>query len=104
MGADAMTKAELVARIADQTQLTRQQITMIVDIFLQCIIDALRGDDKVELRGFGSFRCRHRQPRTGRNPKTGMPVQVPAKTMPFFKASKAVQENLNAPEPVSPQL
>jgi integration host factor subunit beta len=96
-----MTKAELVTRVATQTQLTKRQSAVIVDVFLQSIMDALRTGDKVELRGFGSFRCRHRQPRTGRNLKTGAPVQVPAITVPFFQASKAVHARLNPSSTVS---
>ena len=96
-----MTKAEIVERVATQTQLPKQQAAEIVEVFVQCIMDALRAGDKVELRGFGSFRCRHQRPRTGRNPKTGVAVQVPAKMMPFFKASKAVHARLNSLEPVT---
>jgi integration host factor subunit beta len=91
-----MTKAELVARVALQTQLSQQQVAAILEGVVQCIIDALRSGDKVELRRFGSFRCRHRRPRTGRNPKTGVAVQVPAQRIPAFKASQAVHVRLNA--------
>ena len=91
-----MTKAEFVERVATQTQLPKQQAVEIVEIFVRCIMDALRTGDKVELRGFGSFRCRQRRPRTGRNLKTGVTVQVPAQRMPYFKASKAVHARLNS--------
>ena len=92
-----MTKAEIVARVAAQTQLTQQQTAVVVERVLQSIMDALQEGDKVELRGFGSFRCCHRQPRTGRNPKIGSPVQVPATTVPAFKAGKAPRTLLEAP-------
>jgi integration host factor subunit beta len=91
-----MTKAELVEQVATQTQLPTQQAVERVEIFVRCIMDALRTGDKVELRGFGSFRCRQRRPRTGRNPKTGVTVQVPAQRLPYFKASKAMHAHLNA--------
>ena len=91
-----MTKAKIVEQVATQTQLPKQQAAEIVEIFVQCIVDALRTGDKVELRGFGSFRCRYRRPRTSRNPKTGVAVQVPAKRIPGFKASKAVHARLNS--------
>ncbi len=81
-----MTRAELVARVATQTHLTKKQTESIVDVFLTSIIEALGKGEKVELRGFGSFRVRHRPARKGRNPKTGDEVSVPAKRMPFFKA------------------
>jgi integration host factor subunit beta len=96
-----MTKAELVARVATQTQLPTSQAAAIVEGFLQCLMEALRSGDTVELREFGSFRCRPRRPRTGRNPKTGVAVPVPAKMRPFFKASQAVHARLNPLEPVS---
>ncbi len=82
-----MTKAELVDKVAATIQLPKHQTTTVVDLFLQCIIDALSIGDKVELRGFGSFRLRHRAPRAGRNPKTGETVQVPAKQVPWFKVT-----------------
>jgi integration host factor subunit beta len=91
-----MTKAEIVERVAMQTQLPQQQVAAILEGVVQCIMEALRSGDTVELRGFGSFRCRHRRPRTGRNPKTGVAVQVPAQRIPAFKASQAVYARLNA--------
>ena len=68
---------------------------MIVELFLTSIIDALRRGEKVKLRGFGSFQIRYRPPRKGRNPKTGEPVSVPSKRVPFFKVGKALQERIN---------
>lgn len=97
-----MTKAELVARVATQTQLPTPQAAAIVEGVVQCIMEALRSGDTVELRGFGSFRCRHRRPRTSRHPKTGAAVQVPAQRIPAFKASQAVHARLNALAPGSP--
>ena len=79
-----MTKAELVAQVADKTQMTQQQTAQVVDLLLASIVEALQAGDKVELRGFGSFRRRARRPRQGRNPKTGETVKVPAQIVPFF--------------------
>jgi integration host factor subunit beta len=59
------------------------------------VVRALRGGDKIEIRGFGSFRTRQRQPRVGRNPKTGARVEVPAKRIPFFKPSKELKDLVN---------
>lgn len=87
-----MTKAGLTARVADKVHLTRRQTEAIVGIFLECITEALREGDKVELRGFRSFRARRRNARRGRNPRTGDAVQVPAKKVPFFKAGKELRE------------
>ncbi len=90
-----MTKAELVAQIAIQLSLTKTQTERIVDMFFSSIVDALQRGDKVELRGFGSFRARHRPPRVGRNPKSGDAVSIPAKRVPFFKAGKELRERVD---------
>ena len=87
-----MTKAELVERVAEQINLTKKQTETIVNILLSSITEALSDGDKVELRGFGSFRIRERNPREGRNPKTGDAVHIPAKRVPFFKAGKELRE------------
>jgi integration host factor subunit beta len=90
-----MTKAELVAQVAAKTQMTQQQTAQVVDLFFASIVEALQAGDKVELRGFGSFRCRARRPRQGRNPKTGDTVEVPARVFPFFTAGKQIRARLN---------
>jgi len=89
-----MTKAELAARIADKVHLTNRQSEAVINIVLRCIAEALRERDKVELRGFGSFRTRSRNARQGRNPRTGEAVQVPSKRVPFFRAGKDLQERV----------
>ena len=91
-----MTKAELVEQVADKIQLTKKQTEAVVNILLGCITEALSEGDKVELRGFGSFRIRNRNPREGRNPKTGDTVQIPAKRVPFFKAGKELREMVDS--------
>ena len=89
-----MTKAELTARVTDKVHLTNRQAEAVVGIFLACITEALREGDKVELRGFGSFRTRSRGARQGRNPRTGDAVQVPAKKLPFFRAGEDLREKV----------
>ena len=91
-----MTKAELVEKVADKTQLTKKQAETVVNILLNSITEALSEGDKVELRGFGSFRIRNRNPREGRNPKTGDTVQIPAKRVPFFKAGKELRDMVDS--------
>src|SRR6266849_9120575 len=86
-----MTKAELVDQVAATVQLPKNKTEAVITRFLQGIMDALQAGDNVELRGFGSFRLRHRQPREGRNPRTGDTVQIPAKAIPAFTAGKAFQ-------------
>jgi nucleoid DNA-binding protein len=89
-----MTKAELVDQVAATVQLSKVQTDTVLTQCLQTIMDALQAGESVELRGFGRFQLRHRQPRTGRNPRTGEPVQIPAKAVPTFTAGKAFQERV----------
>ena len=90
-----MTKADLVEKIAEQVSLSKKESEMVVNTVFQSIIDALTKGDKVELRGFGSFRTRQRNSRTGRNPKTGDKVSVPTKSVPFFKPGKQLKKLVN---------
>ncbi|HVG25959.1 MAG TPA: HU family DNA-binding protein [Acidobacteriaceae bacterium] len=90
-----MTKADLVDQVTALGDLTRRDGEVIVDTLFDSIISALRSNDKVEVRGFGSFRTRQRNSRTGRNPKTGATVAVPAKRVPFFKPSKELRDLVN---------
>ncbi|MFZ2492000.1 MAG: integration host factor subunit beta [Thermoanaerobaculia bacterium] len=90
-----MTKAELVDEVARVVQLTKKQAEMIVNIVFDSIVDSLRAGEKIELRGFGSFRLRSRKSRTGRNPKTGEKVEVPSKKIPYFKPGKELKELIN---------
>src|SRR4026208_2042459 len=90
-----MTKAELVGEGAGGGQLTKKQAETIVNIVFDSIVDSLRAGQKIELRGFGSFRPRSRQSRPGRNPKTGEKVEVPSKKIPYFKPGKELKELIN---------
>jgi integration host factor subunit beta len=90
-----MTKAELVEAVSRVSDLTRKHSEVIVDAVFTSIIDALQKGDKIELRGFGSFRLRSRKSRTGRNPKTGEKVEVPSKKIPYFKPGKELKELIN---------
>ena len=93
--AGVMTKAELVDEVARVVQLTKKQAETIVNIVFDSIVDSLRSGQKIELRGFGSFRLRNRKSRTGRNPKTGEKVEVPSKKIPYFKPGKELKELIN---------
>ncbi|MGH1456073.1 MAG: integration host factor subunit beta [Alphaproteobacteria bacterium] len=91
-----MTKSELIQRIADiNPHLRIVDVEKIVDTIFGSISDALANGDRVELRGFGAFSVKHRDARTGRNPRTGETVQVEEKRLPFFKTGKALREKLN---------
>ncbi len=88
-----MTKTDLIEKVSLQTDgLTKKQTEIIVNMLFDSIKDALAGGDKIEIRGFGSFRIRNRRTREGRNPKTGQNVSVPEKRVPFFKAGKELKE------------
>ena len=94
-----MTKAELVDKLADKVRdISKKEAEIIVNAFFDSIKDALAIGDKVEVRGFGSFKLRSRKGRNGRNPKTGTAVSVPAKLVPFFKAGKELKEMVDGKE------
>jgi integration host factor subunit beta len=94
-GAGSMTKAELVEEVSRVSDLTKKHSEVIVDTVFKSIIDALHRGEKIELRGFGSFRLRRREPRKGRNPKTGDKVDVPPKKVPYFKPGKELKDLIN---------
>ena len=94
-----MTKADLIEEVARITDVTRRDSEVIVETIFDSIVHSLRAGDKIEIRGFGSFRTRQRNSRIGRNPKTGDRVDVPAKKIPFFKPSKELKDLVNAEQP-----
>jgi integration host factor subunit beta len=96
-----MTKADLVEEVTRVTELPRKESEAAVETIFDSIIAALQADDKIEIRGFGSFRTRQRRGRTGRNPKTGAKVEVPPKKIPFFKPSKELKDYVNNPQAAS---
>jgi integration host factor subunit beta len=92
-----MTKSELIERLsARQTHLMQKDVELAVKSVLDQISNALARDDRVEIRGFGSFALHHRPARVGRNPKTGEPVHIPPKRVPHFKPGKEMRERVNA--------
>ena len=90
-----MTKADLVNDVANAAELTKKDAERLVEIVFESIIESLNQGEKIELRGFGSFRVRQRNARVGRNPKTGEKVEVPAKRVPYFKPSKELKDLIN---------
>jgi len=92
---EIMTKADLIEEVSRLAELTRKDSEVIVDTIFDSVVRSLRVGDKIEIRGFGSFRTRQRKPRVGRNPKTGDRVEVPAKKIPFFKPSKELKDLVN---------
>ncbi len=94
-----LTKADLIEEVLRITELPRKESETIVETIFDSIIESLQKGQKIEIRGFGSFRTRERRGRIGRNPKTGAKVEVPAKRIPFFKPSKELKDFVNNREP-----
>ncbi|MAL98509.1 integration host factor subunit beta [Hydrocarboniclastica marina] len=91
-----MTKSELVEIIASkQTQLSVKDVELAVKTIIEHMSQSLADGQRIEIRGFGSFSLHYRAPRTGRNPKTGEAVQLPAKYVPHFKPGKELREQVN---------
>lgn len=91
----ALTKADLVDEVTRVAEVTRRQAEDAVAAVLDGMVASLRRGEKIELRGFGSFRLRERRPRIGRNPRTGDRVEVPAKRVPYFKPGRDLRLGLN---------
>jgi integration host factor subunit beta len=92
-----MIKSELIAKLAaENPHLTQRDVERVVTVILEKMIEALEDGGRVELRGFGAFSVRSRPARAGRNPRTGEPVDVRAKHVPFFKSGKELRARLNA--------
>jgi integration host factor subunit beta len=90
-----MTKADLVESVAKEAEMTKKDAEQLVEIIFDSIVSTLNKGEKIELRGFGSFRVRHRNARKGRNPKTGEAVSIPAKRVAYFKPGKDLKELIN---------
>lgn len=90
-----MNKTELVEAVADETKLSKSEAGRAVDAVFGGITRALKSDNQVTLVGFGSFVVRQRAARTGHNPQTGQPIQIPASKAPAFKAGKALKDAVN---------
>ena len=94
-----MLRSELIAKLSEESpDLKTREVERIVDTIFEEITSAMERGDRVELRGFGAFSVRRRDARTGRNPRTGAPVRVGAKHVPFFKAGKELRARLNGGE------
>lgn len=97
-----MTKAELIEEVSRVVEMTRKDSEIIVEAIFDSVVRSLKAGEKIEIRGFGSFRTRQRQSRIGRNPKTGARVEVPSKRIPYFKPSKELKDLVNAGESEAP--
>ncbi len=91
-----MTKSEIVKKLAEKENLKRKIAEEIVDIVFDSMKEALVNGDKVEIRGFGTFKVKNYKPYQGRNPRTGEVINVGEKKLPFFKIGKELKEKLNS--------
>ena len=95
-----MTRSELIILVAERlSYLTHKDAEIIVDTIFYSMVDCLAQGERIEIRGFGSFAVKHRDPREGRNPRTGETVHIPAKRMPHFKIGKGLYERINPTVP-----
>ncbi|MBO7744086.1 HU family DNA-binding protein [Paenibacillus sp. MWE-103] len=87
-----MNKTELIAKVAELTDLSKKDASKAVDAVFDVISDSLQGGDKVQLVGFGNFEVKSREARKGRNPQTGEEIDIPASKIPSFKAGKSLKD------------
>ena len=89
-----MTKSEIAERLSQVQKLPKDRAGLLLDTVFECLLQALRRDERIEIRGFGSFETRHYRARKGRNPRTGAAVQVKPKRLPFFKVGKELRDRI----------
>jgi len=87
-----MNRSDLINSLKEEASLSREDTEKIVDTFFDTITETLASGERVEIRGFGSFTVKHYKPYVGRNPKTGVQIEVPSKKLPFFKVGKELKE------------
>ena len=90
-----MNKTELIAAVAEKTGASKKDTEITVNAVLDAIAEELANGGRVQLVGFGAFETKHREPRIGRNPRTKEAVEIPATTVPVFKAGKALKEKID---------
>ncbi len=92
-----MNRSELIIAIKNEADLSRKNAEKVVDTFFDAINETLSKGERVEIRGFGSFTVKNYKPYIGRNPKTGVQINVPSKKLPFFKVGKELKEMVDGP-------
>src|SRR4029450_11538577 len=94
-----MTKSDLIERLCQEQKLPKGKAELLVNTIFDCLEQALRRGERIEIRGFGSFEIREYKAYKGRNPKPGVPVSVREKRLPFFKVGKELKERVNGRDP-----
>ncbi|HJL40790.1 MAG TPA: integration host factor subunit beta [Myxococcales bacterium LLY-WYZ-16_1] len=98
-----MNKSELVEKLAERAKITKKRAEQVVNLVFEQMSDALKRGERIEIRGFGSFTSKAYEAYTGRNPRTGETIHVPAKRLPFFKVGKELKERVDYPVQSSAQ-
>ncbi|MCD6571014.1 MAG: integration host factor subunit beta [Deltaproteobacteria bacterium] len=91
-----MNKSELVEELSLRLDIPQKKAEAVINTIFNAIVDAMKQDRRIEIRGFGSFTMRYYKPYTGRNPKSGKKIDVKAKRLPFFKAGKDIKERVTS--------
>ena len=99
-----MNKSELVEKLAERAKITKKRAEQVVNLVFDHMTDALKRGERIEIRGFGSFTSKSYNAYTGRNPRTGETIHVPAKRLPFFKVGKELKERVDYPPGMAPKL
>ena len=99
-----MNKSELVEKLAERAKITKKRAEQVVNLVFDQMTDALRRGERIEIRGFGSFTSKSYKAYTGRNPRTGETIPVPAKRLPTFKVGKELKERVDYPPGTAPRL
>ncbi len=96
-----MNKSDLIEKIVEKARLPRKRAELIINVMFDAMAEAMAHDDRIEIRGFGSFISKHYRARSGRNPRTGETIPVPAKRLPFFKVGKELRERVDSGRPLA---
>ncbi len=99
-----MNKSELVEKLAERAKITKKRAEQVVNLVFEQMTEALKRGERIEIRGFGSFTSKSYDAYTGRNPRTGETIHVPAKRLPFFKVGKELKERVDYPPGAAPRL
>lgn len=97
-----MNKSELVEKLAERAKITKKRAELVVNLVFDQMAQALKRGERIEIRGFGSFTSKAYEAYTGRNPRTGETIHVPAKRLPFFKVGKELKERVDYPQVARP--
>ena len=97
-----MTKSELIDAVTDKANIPRKRAEEVVNLIFESMKESLISGDRIEIRGFGSFKTKHYKPYMGRNPKTGKLIEVKAKVLPVFKVGKELKNRVNSSQESSP--